>query len=235
MLKQRKREKRPVPRKLLFAVLASDVALFTIKQNVLLIRLIKVHRLPHFPNSQGLPGGLIHPAETAEEAAVRLLRTKAKIETKDIYIEQLFTFSEINRDPRGRVVAVGYTGFVPWDKLSDSDKENSPEAWWTPATTADDLAYDHDEMLAVALERLRSRITYTTLISKLLPKEFTLTELEEAYKCILNKRFDRRNFRKKLNALKIVKPVSGKKRRGKFRPAQLYTFSSRTIENIEIL
>jgi 8-oxo-dGTP diphosphatase len=153
-----------------FAVLATDVALVTVRDGKLLVRLTPVHRPPHFPNAKGLPGGLIDPKETAEEAVARILKTKGGIQSVGVYLEQLYTFSEINRDPRGRVVAVAYIALTPWESLSSSEQADTCDAWWVPITEARGLAYDHDSIVSTAQSRLRSRARYTTVIAKLLPR-----------------------------------------------------------------
>jgi 8-oxo-dGTP diphosphatase len=223
------------PEHLRFATIATDVVPFTIRDGELLVRLIAVDRPPYYKNSQGLPGGLIDPKETAEEAAVRHLEEKAGIKASKTYIEQLYTFSTIDRDPRGRVLAVSYLAFVPWEKLSPDEQADTPGACWSRIKDARKLAYDHDEMLQVALTRLRSRVTYTTLISKLMPKEFTLTELEQAYEAIVKTDLDKRNFRKKILKLNIIKSLAHKRTGGRFRPAQLYSFVSDKILEIETI
>lgn len=218
-----------------FAVLATDVALFTIKDGELLVRLISVHRPPYFTHSKGLPGGLIHPNETADESAIRHLEEKADVSAKKTHVEQLYTFSAIDRDPRGRVVAVGYLAMVPWDALSPAEQANTKDAWWSRIKDTRKLAYDHDDVLHMALTRLRSRVTYTTLISKLMSAEFTLTELEQAYESIVKTALDKRNFRKKILKLQIVKELPHKRTGGRFRPAQLYNFASTNVREIAIL
>lgn len=223
------------PEHLRFAVIATDVVLFTIRDKKLLVRLIKVHRPPHFSNSKGMPGGLIAPEETAEQAVRRLLGTKAVIDPEKAYIEQLYTFSEVRRDPRGRVVAVTYLALVPWERLSAKEQADTPEAWWSRVDETRGLAYDHDEMLALAITRLRSRITYTTLLGKLMPREFTLTELEHAYESVLHSDLDKRNFRKKVLKLKFITPLPHKRTGGAFRPAQLYRLASDKVREVEIL
>lgn len=217
-----------------FAAIASDVALFTLHDDVLLVRIIPVTRPPYYPNNQGLPGGLIRPEETAEEAAQRLLREKASITSPTIYLEQLATFSRIDRDPRNRVVAVAYIGLVPWNELT-AYEQSAGTSYWADAKKQHDLAYDHDEMLAVARTRLASRVSYTTLIQKLMPSEFTLTELERAYGVVTGRRIDKRNFRKKIIKLGILKPLDRMRRGIQARPAQLYTFAQPKVIDIEAL
>ena len=218
-----------------FAILAADSVVCTMRDGELLVRLIKVDRPPFFVNAKGLPGGLLDPKENAQEAALRHVEDKAGIAASKVYMEQLYTFSEVDRDPRGRVVAVVYLALVPWEKLSPQEQKDTRDAWWVPIKKAQRLAYDHNEVVSLALKRLRSRITYTTVLAKLMPKEFTLTELENAYEGILGKVLDKRNFRKKVLKLKIIAESAGKRIGGRFRPAQLYRFASLGVQEIQIL
>lgn len=219
-----------------FAVLAADVALFTIHNGELHVRLMIVDRPPHFKDIPALPGGLVVPTETAEETALRLVEERALIAPAKVYLEQLATFSDLKRDPRGRVVAVAYLAVIPFESLSTSEREvKDAKTFWQPVKDVKKLAYDHTEMLAVAVARLRSRVHYTTLIAKLMPKEFTLTELEHAYESILGNNLDKRNFRKKILKLGIVKATGKKRADGAFRPAELYRFTTSKVEQIEIL
>ena len=218
-----------------FAILATDAVVFTLRDGELLVRLIQVNRPPYFVNVQGLPGGLLDPTETAEEAAQRHIGAKAGIAASKVYIEQLYTFSRPDRDPRGRVVAVAYLGLVPWERLSPSEQQDTASCGWYPIKKARKLAYDHDEVVAMAYSRLRSRIAYTTVLCKLMPSTFTLTELETACEHILGTDLDKRNFRKKILKLNIIAPVKGKRTGGRFRPAQLYAFASAKVEEVDML
>lgn len=223
------------PEHLRFAVLATDTILFTIRDSELCVRLIPINRPPHYQGTPGLPGGLLLPTETAEEATVRHLREKARVSDEKMYIEQLYTFSALERDERGRVVAVAYLALIPWSSLSDEERLDTTDSWWQEVKGLRSLAFDHDEMLAIALTRLRSRVTYTTLISKLLPAEFTLTELEQTYESILRSDLDKRNFRKKVLKLGIVTALGKKRSTGRSRPAELYRFTSKRVIDIEVL
>ena len=218
-----------------FAILAADTVLFVIKDNMLFVRLNRIDRAPYFVNIKGLPGGLLGVDETAPLAALRHLKTKTDISTASLYVEQLYTFSAVDRDPRGRVVAVAYLALVPWESLSPGEQEGNEESVWIPVSDVPKLAYDHNEVLDMAITRLRSRITYTSLIAKLLPREFTLTELEEAYECILGKDIDKRNFRKKIEKLDLLLPLSRFRAGTRSRPARLYKFRSKEVKEIEIL
>lgn len=226
----------PKPEHLRFAVLATDVVLFSLRDGKLVVRLIAVDRPPAFPKgSKGFPGGLIRPDETAEQAAKRIIKDKAGISEKKVYIEQLYTFSAVNRDPRGRVVSVSYLALVPWEKLSEKEKKDTAESWWANFREAKPLAYDHNEMLQEAVKRLRSRVSATTLIGKVMPGDFTLGMLERAYEEILDVPQDKRNFRKKIAKLKILKELPKKQTGEPFRPAKLFKFASNDIKDMEII
>lgn len=229
------KEKQKNSKPMRFAILATDVLLFSFVDNELLVRLIRVDRKPYFKNILAFPGGLIRPTEAAEEAAIRIMRAKAGLDEKSVYLEQLFTFSDIDRDPRGRVVAVAYLGCVRWEDLNIKQRSNSAEAEWLPISKIGRLAYDHNKMLKTAHERLTSKVTYSTIISKLISKEFTLTELESAIEIITGKNIDKRNFRKKILRLDVVIKTKHKKTGLKSRPAQLYKFRKNSVSNIEII
>lgn len=225
-------EKRP--KNLRFAVLATDTAIFRFANEKLLIRLIKVNRPPHFSNLWGLPGGLIDPKETADEAARRHSWEKGGI--KNMYFEQLYTFSGIGRDPRGRVVAVAYLAI---DKSKDinynlgSASEYSPD--WFSIKKLPRLAYDHKEIIKAALERLQAKLSYTNIAFTLLPNEFTFGELQNLYETILRRQFDRRNFRKKFLSLDLIRPVKKERRGAPNRPAALYRFRKLSLTMAKIV
>ncbi|MBI2054856.1 MAG: NUDIX hydrolase [Candidatus Sungbacteria bacterium] len=218
------------PRNLRFAVLAADTTLFVVRDGQLKVLLMKINRPPYFANNYwGVPGGLVDPKETADEAALRHLREKAG--AKFSYMEQLYTFSALDRDPRGRVVSVAYLALTP---VADLRQEGS-EVRWFSVDNLPKLAYDHREIIRTALERLRSKLTYTNIAFGLLPEEFTLGELQRLYEIILDRRIDKRNFRKKLFQLKLVVGTKKKKRAGRSRPAELYRFVERKHKIAEIL
>lgn len=221
---------KPTSQDLKFAVLAADTVLLTFKEGSLYVYLITVDLPPHFHLLKGLPGGLVRPDETAEQAAKRHVQDKAQIHSSNVYVEQLYTFSDIDRDPRGRVVSVAYLALVPWEDLSPSEQKTGDAAGWYPVSKLPKLAYDHTKILHTALERLRSKIAYSTLISKMIPSEFTLTELEHAYAAVLETKIDKRNFRKKMLTMKLVKKLNKKRSGLKQRPADLFKFVSKNVQ-----
>jgi len=217
-----------------FAILAMDVVCLSVRENELVVRLMKTTRSDvHARNS--IPGGLLLPSETAEQGAVRLLREKGEIKNPRVYFEQLYTMSALRRDPIGRVVSVAYLALVPWERLSSDDRKDTKAASWAKVSSVRRLAYDHDEILSLAVRRLRAKICYTTLIRTVLPHEFTLTELEERFELIIGRSVDKRNFRRKISVLNILKKTSRMRKNMHHRPASLWNFRGRGIQYIKIL
>ena len=211
-----------------FAVLATDVVCFRIIDGKLNVLLGEV-KIPEFKDKLGLIGGLVLPQETAEQSVDRHLRDKAGI--VGIYKEQLYTFSKIDRDPRGRVVSVAYLALTDKGKI---EKKPAVQTSWVPVEDLSTLAYDHNDMVNVALNRLRSKIGYTNIVRYLLPMNFTLTELQRVYEIILKKNLDKRNFRKKILKLKMVKATGRQERGAANRPAELYKFADKDVRMYEL-
>ena len=207
--------------------------MLTLRDNTIYVRLINIDLPPYYKNSAGLPGGLIAPEETAEQSVERHLYNKTGITSNHIHLEQVYTFTAINRDPRNRVVAVAYLGLVPWEALRENEQQDTKTTWWCDIRKVPKLAYDHNEILNTALERFRSRVNYTNLMNTIMSQEFTLTELEQAYETVLGKKIDKRNFRKKIERLKLLKKLKKMRTGLKARPATLYTFASTKIVQIE--
>lgn len=208
------------------AIAAVDVALFTIINESLHTFLIPVDRPPFYKNLHGLPGGIIGVRETADEAAARHLKGKAHID--GLHIEQLYTFSDPDRDKRSRSISVAYVALVAPDQLMVDEKADGK---WFPINKLPHLAYDHDEIIKVALERLKGKLAYTNIVANLLPKQFTLTELQSAYETILNRKLDKRNFRKKMLSVGLIKEA-GKQKKTIHRPAELYVFVKKALTTI---
>ncbi len=218
-----------------FAVLAVDVVIFTVRDGKLLMRLSNVDRPPYFNNVPGFPGGLISPEETAKEAAIRIVEEKAGINPKHVYLKQLHTFSRVDRDPRGRVVSVGYIALVSWEKLTQEEQTDSKKIWWSEKKSYKNFAYDHGFVLEKAFHHLQHIVKSTTASFRLLPHHFTLTMLENMLETILGEHIDKRNFRKKIEKLDILKELNEKTVGMKHRPAQLYAPKSHEVLEIGLL
>ncbi|MEM8601250.1 MAG: NUDIX domain-containing protein [Bacteroidota bacterium] len=222
------------PSTLRFAVLAVDVVVFALHEGNVWTRLAPVDR-PQVAGRVGFPGGLIEPTETAEEAAVRLLREKARVEPAGVYLEQLHTFSAVGRDPRGRVVSVAYLGLTTMPPDDDVRASHNDDAFWQPVADRPALAYDHDAMAALAQRRLRERVRVTNLVGRLLPDTFTLTTLQDAFETLLGEALDRRNFRRRVQDLKLVVPTGEERRHGRGRPAALFRIADAEVRAIPLL
>ena len=215
-----------------FAVIASDVVILTVRDGALQVLCIQMQKAP-FTGKWAVPGGLVKPAESVDHAAHRLLAEKTGI--RNVYLEQLYTFGKVKRDPFGRVVSVAYFALVPSDHLQLHTSKEYADVRWFPIRKLPAMAYDHAEIVQTAVQRLQAKLGYTNIVFSLLPKAFTLSELQNVYEIIIGKSFDKRNFRKKVLGLKLVRPT-GEKRVGEAnRPAQLFSFTHHSIARADIL
>ena len=209
--------------------IAVDVVLFTIQDGTLKVLLVRRQR-PPYRGAWALPGGIVGPEESIDTAALRELQEETNIGS--IYLEQLYTFGEVGRDPRGRVVTVAYYALVNWQQFQVKARRVT-EADWFPVKRPPILAFDHRRIVDYALERLRNKINYTTVAFQFLSREFTLTELQSAYEVILGQRLDKRNFRRKMLQLGILKGTREFRAIGRQRPARLYTFTEPKVVKLQ--
>ncbi len=211
--------------------MAVDVVVFTIEGGELEALLVKIKSGP-CAGQWAFPGGLVGLHESTEEAARRELSEKTGV--TDLYLEQLYTFGEPDRNPTHRVVSVAYFALVPRRGAYLRTTPKYADTAWRSVRKLPPLAYDHNDVAVLATERLRAKLGYTSIAWSLLDASFTLTELQEVYEVILGRPLDRRNFRKKILSLGLVKEARGQ-RRGAHRPAQLFAFRSREPLITEIL
>ncbi|MBI4119424.1 MAG: NUDIX hydrolase [Parcubacteria group bacterium] len=194
-----------------------DIVIFTVENTELKVLLIK-RANPPFQNRWALPGGFLLKNETLSKAALRILKEKTGI--LPLYIEQLYTFGDPKRDPRGHAVSAVYFTLIPKHKLIPSSTlyvvEKLPQ-----------LAFDHSKIISYAVKRLRAKLEYTNVAYSLLPKYFTLSELQKSYETILGRKLDKRNFRRKFLSLGLIKPTLKIFVGAKQRPARLYQFISK--------
>lgn len=210
---------------------AVDVVIYTLEQKTLHCLLVQVKEGP-FAGMWAFPGGLVGAEESLDQAAAREVQERTGVING--YLEQLYTFGKPERDPSTRVVSVSYLALVPFQGVRLRPAAKYADIRWFPASHVPHLAYDHDQVGRLALKRIRSKLQYTNIVYSLLPSEFTLGELQEIYETILHRPLDRRNFRKKILALGLLKQLS-KKRRGTHRPASLYAFLRRRPMIIEMV
>lgn len=209
---------------------AVDVALFTTQGATLKVLLVRRARAP-YRGAWALPGGMVEGHESMDDAAFRELEEQTS--RGNVYLEQLYTFGDPGRDPRGRVITVAYYALVNWQQFQIKSRQRTSEANWFSVKRLPPLAFDHRRIVDYALGRLRSKINYTTVGFQLLPKPFTLTELQKSYEVILGRRLDKRNFRRKMLQLGIMKETAMFRANGRQRPARLYAFAEPKVITLQ--
>lgn len=210
------------PKNLVTASITVDVVVFTVQDMTLKLLLTNRSNEP-FKDSLALPGGFIRVGETAYNAVKRLMIQKTGV--NDVFVEQLYTFDAIDRDPRDRTFSISYFAFVPEEKL----KELPQVAQLVRIDAMPRLAFDHNVIVEYAIKRARAKLEYTNAAYSLLPKRFTLSELQSIYEVILGESFDKRNFRKKILSLDILDETNDIQRGRQHRPARLYNFKQTSI------
>ncbi len=200
-----------------------DLVVFTIKDNNLYILLIKRGVWP-FEDSYALPGGFMRMDEKLKQAALRELHEETSI--KDVFLKQVHTFSDIDRDPRTRVITVAYLALINSDNVTLAADTDAKEARWFPVTKMPKLAFDHKRIIEYVHKDLRHNIDNYTMISKFLGDKFTLTQMQNAIEAIHNHTVDKRNFRKKILSLGILSELDEVSRET-FRPAKLYSLKKK--------
>jgi 8-oxo-dGTP diphosphatase len=205
------------------AALTVDCVVFGLDESELKVLLIQ-RALEPFKGRWALPGGFVRVDETVDDAARRELVEETGL--KNVFLEQLYTFGAINRDPRERVVSVAHFALV---KLSDHRARaatDAANAEWFPVSKVLALAFDHADILTIALARLKGKVRYEPIGFELLPPRFTLSQLQHLYEAILEKDLDKRNFRKKVLGFGLLVPLKQMQMTGRHRPAQLFSFDA---------
>ncbi|MGE5186675.1 MAG: NUDIX hydrolase [Acidobacteriota bacterium] len=211
------------------AALTVDCVVFGLDERDLKVLLIQ-RKLPPFQHAWALPGGFVHVDETLDEAAQRELREEAGV--TDVYLEQLYTFGALDRDPRERVVTVAYYALA---KLGDHRIRAATDAMGVGWFALDDLpklAFDHIEIVTRAHERLRGKVRYAPIGFELLPQRFSLTQLQRLYEIILGAELDKRNFRKKILAMDLLVETDEVEQGVRHRAARLYRFDRRKYDRL---
>jgi len=209
--------------------LTVDCVVFGLDEEDLKVLLIQ-RGLPPFEGQWALPGGFVRVEESLEDAARRELREETGI--AKVFLEQLYTFGQPDRDPRERIVSVAYYALV---KLSDhrigaaTDARNA--AWFAVSDTPS-LAFDHERILQTALTRLKGKVRYQPIGFELLPEKFTLTQLQRLYETILERELDKRNFRKKILGMDLLDETDEIQQDVAHRAARLYRFNRQKYDRL---
>lgn len=198
-----------------------DSVVFGYTEGELKVALIERKKTP-FIGMWAIPGGFMEGSETVEETALRELKEETGIE--GVYLEQFHVFNKPGRDPRGPTITIALFALINSDRCHLIASEDAAKAKWWPAYKLPPLAFDHDEIYMKALEALRNAMRTRPLAFELLPKQFTLTHLQDLYEQVFGISLDKRNFRKKVAKMNFIQ-VSGNKTEGaRHRPALLYQF-----------
>lgn len=205
---------------------AVDVVPIALRDGALSVLLVR-RPYPPFEGAWALPGTFSRPDETLEDSPHRALRDKTGVD--GVHLEQLATYDQPGgpgvpgRDPRGRVVSVAFLALLrPADVATVRDDPDV--AWFAVGGVPGPLAFDHARMLKDAVERLRAKARYAPMAFMLLPEEFTIPDLREAYEALLGEDLDERNFRRDLHNAGVVEPTGGTRSDGPGRPATLYRY-----------
>ena len=184
-----------------------------------------------FRGKWALPGGFVEMDEPLEEAALRELEEETGI--REVFIEQLYTFGQPGRDPRGRVISVAYYALVNLEQHPVEAATDARSVEWFTLDDIPPLAFDHRQILDLAIERLRGKVRYQPIGFELLPEQFTLTQLQQLYETILgvDEPLNKRNFRTKILKMGVLRET-GKQKGVTHRPATLYSFDKEKYEEL---
>jgi 8-oxo-dGTP diphosphatase len=210
------------------ALVSVDCVIFGFADNELKVLLIKSD-LEVYKDMWSLLGDLLQPAEDLESASYRVLKERTGL--SDVYLEQVYTFSSIDRHPGGRVITTAFYSLV---NIKDHQlKLSHNELHWHPVNDVTNLAFDHDRILQTCLERLREQILEHPIVFNLLPEKFSLRELQALYEAILNTKMDRRNFRKKFFLMDWLVDLDELESDVSHRPGKLYRFNTVHMKGVK--
>jgi 8-oxo-dGTP diphosphatase len=209
--------------------ITSDCVIFGFDGGELKLLLLEREKEP-FKNKWALPGGFVHIDETIEECAKRILIEKAGI--KNVFIEQLYTFSDVNRDPRERIISISYFALVNKHQYELIAGRDTLNAEWFHLSSLPELAFDHSKIVKTALQRLKGKVNYQPIGFELLDEKFTLTQLQQLYEAILETTIDKRNFRKKILSMGFLKALNEKEKNVAHKAARFYSFDKKTYNKL---
>ncbi|MFT5724681.1 MAG: 8-oxo-dGTP diphosphatase [Bacteroidia bacterium] len=208
--------------------LSTDCVIFGFKNKSLRVLLIQRGAEPYL-DSWAIPGDLVYPEEDLDTSANRILQHLTGLE--NIYFEQFHTFGSVDRHPVGRVITVGYYSLVRSDNYAPIASTWANEVKWFDINELPKLAFDHQEIIEKALTELKKKVQTEPICIELLPPKFTLLELQGVYEALLNKKFDKPNFRKKILSMDLITPLNEVESNVAHRPAKLFSFDKTKYDN----
>jgi 8-oxo-dGTP diphosphatase len=209
--------------------LTVDCVVFGLEQD---LKVLLIQRdLEPYRGRWALPGGFVRMAESLEEAARRELEEETGLTR--VFLEQLYTFGEPDRDPRGRVVSVAYYALVKLGDHRVKAATDAREAAWFSVWDVPPLAFDHERIITTAHARLRAKVRYQPIGFELLPPKFTLSMLQSLYETLLEQPLDKRNFRKKILSLDVLDELDEVEQDVAHRAARLYRFNKTKYNQLE--
>lgn len=202
--------------------ITSDCVIFGFDESNLKVLFINRGIEPYL-NHWALPGGFIQMNETAEQAAVRILKKETNL--SGVFLEQLYTFSNIDRDPRERIISISYFALVKLTNYHAKAGKDETLAKWFEVDKIPELAFDHENIFRTALNRLKGKIRYQPVGFELLPEKFKLSQLQHLYEVILETTIDKRNFRRKILQMELLIDMEEKETNVAHKAAKLYKFN----------
>jgi 8-oxo-dGTP diphosphatase len=209
--------------------LATDCVIFGFDGGELKLLLLQREKDP-FRNQWALPGGFVFMQETTEDCAKRILQEKAGI--KQVFIEQLYTFSDVARDPRERIISVAYFALVNKHQYKLIAGRDTIKAEWFELSKLPKLAFDHLKIVKAAVQRLKGKASYQPVGFELLNEKFTLSELQAVYEAIMASPIDKRNFRKKILGMGLLKALEEKQKNVAHRASRFYSFDNKAYKEL---
>jgi ADP-ribose pyrophosphatase YjhB (NUDIX family) len=198
-----------------------DLVILTVRASLLHVLLVERGK-PPFEGRRALPGGYLRGRETLDEAALRELREETGVDGAHLHLEQLRTYSDPDRDPRGRVITTAYIALGA-DLPVPVAGTDARRAFWVPVDSATQLAFDHAAILRDGVERARGKLEYTTVATVFCTEPFTIAELRHVYEAIWGTVLDPSNFRRKItNTAGFLEPTGMRRTPAAGRPARLY-------------
>lgn len=209
--------------------LTVDCVVFGLDDEDLKVLLIE-RDLPPFEGQWALPGGFVRVDESLDDAALRELGEETGL--KKVFLEQLYTVGDLDRDPRERVVTVTYYALVRLSSHKVKAATDARQALWFAIDDVPKLAFDHQKIMTMAHERLRGKVRYQPIGFELLPQKFTLRQLQHLYEVILDRELDKRNFRKKILGMEILEELDELETDVAHRAARLYRFDKKAYRQL---